>query len=273
MPSSKYHPYSSSNTSESIASSTSALDHSNLLTQLGLVFDPHYKLLYCITCQSAWIPTAIPGHLAQIHKTRLNAQQKANLDAAVQFYGVTTSNRIVPTSDLAIDGLKLYLDAYLCIACDYACLQRTSLMTHFSNHHKANSAKGESQYTRGPVQTFFNPVPLRYFRVCLPEQHDQSLFDIFMAKEEPKLIKDHSVSPQNAREIPPMLACTQWHLHLEHYLDNRDAREKLCKMFTPYPISQGNALWEMTWKYLETIRNLSNDTSMRCRILLNECPR
>ncbi|KAG6834692.1 hypothetical protein H0H93_008006, partial [Arthromyces matolae] len=137
---------------------------------------------------------------------------------------------------MAISGLKIY-DGYLCIKCPYACLQRASLLTHFTNQHKDLSVLPKERYTRGPIQTFFNPIPIRYFRVELPALATKSVFDVFMLEEEPKLNAGLIQPPQHAREVTPLLTCTHWHIHLEGFLASRNAREELHTLVQPPNIS------------------------------------
>ncbi|KAH0582235.1 hypothetical protein H2248_011880 [Termitomyces sp. 'cryptogamus'] len=276
MKSSRFHPYPTSQGSGEEAQSD--LEHTTpdiqILKQLGLTFNSLYKILLCVSCQSAWKPSAIPGHLSSQHHITLTSQQKSNLAELASFLGVLESTEVgPPIGNAPVSGLKIYNDAFLCTRCSYCALTQNTFSNHWSEHHKNPHVDPALRFTRGSVQTFFKPVPIRYFRIEVPPENPSNIFDIFMAKEASKYASHAVHIPLNAREIPPLLMCTQWHEHIEPYLSDHAKREELHSIVKPPLIADNNPLWLVTKQYLLKIRQQSDGSSFRCRILLMECPR
>ena len=93
-----------------------------------------------------------------------------------------------------------------------------------------------------------------------------------MAKEA-STFKDFEVSiPTNAREIPPLLTQTQWHVYLDRYLQDKPLRNKLIMMITPTPLPQ-YTLGKLIIQYLHMVRSFAKNTSLIIHCLLMECPR
>ncbi|KAG6875527.1 hypothetical protein C0992_003478, partial [Termitomyces sp. T32_za158] len=156
---------------------------------------------------------------------------------------------MVPIDDSPVPGLKVFDDGYLCTKCNYCAMTESSFTKHWNEHHKTLLAAFNSRYTRGPVQTFFRPIPTRFFRINLhPTTAPPNVFEIFLAKEAQSTPSTVHI-PDNAREIPPLLTCTQWHLHVKPYLSDRSKRESLHSIVKPPLISPDNHLWNATKAY------------------------
>ncbi|KAG6848431.1 hypothetical protein H0H93_000226 [Arthromyces matolae] len=273
----RFNPYASSDSSSLQPTQLSTPPSQNLalLETLGLTFNDVHKVIICLTCQCGWKAGSLAGHLARSHGIRLSPKEKDDLQSLLAFLDVDDTRIITVNSTVPIENLAIVDDAYLCVVCSYCSLSLQTLMKHFTDAHKQHHLKGESRYTRGSVQTIFKPSPIQYFRVERPPITPESinLYDVFVSQELPRFSPLTQVLPQNAREIPPLLTCTQWHLHLAPYIETRLQRESIKSLTEPPIISDDNPLWIVTYKYLNQIRIMSDKASFRCRILLMECPR
>jgi hypothetical protein len=261
----------SSSLSSQTTNSISYLKSSPLFEQIGFRFHDLYKVMICITCKSAWLPSAIPGHLKNQHKIYLTSSERHQLLTTLQDWDALQSAKVTTINKIPVELLRIHPNAYCCNKCTYCALSSDTLHGHWNKEHKHPFTPVSDRFHIGHVQTFFNPVPKVFFQVNPPPPSSKSIFDIFLAKELPTYPLPSVSIPTQAREIPPLLTSTLWHIHLSDYLPTKSLRQQLRSLIAPSHLSK-STLWILTWKYMLLTREFAQKSSMRAVILLNECP-
>ena len=202
----------------------------------------------------------------------LGSSYQSSWNETVKEFNPTSTTRIPPPRDLEpVDLLKVQ-DGICCNHCNYCCLKLNTFTNHWNFEHKDLPVTTGDRFHKGKVQTFFHPINRHYFEVKLPSSHSRNPFEIFLNKVIPTFQNLEVIIPTNAREIPPLLTQTQWHVHLSTYITNKPLRTKLIMLVTPPPLPQ-HTLGKLIIHYLNTICTFAKSTSMIVCCLLMECPR
>jgi hypothetical protein len=250
------------------------------LTSIGLHFHTIYKVMICITCQAAKIPGDIKGHLKKQHSLVLSKTQSSELESLFEHLGVKRGFDVVHPAPNGppVEGLTVIEDGFCCANCLYCTPERRSLQSHWSRAHKGDPTFSNGQYTRGSIQTFFNPLPIRYFHVNpnLASVSADDPYTIFARDEKPTYQALPGNPPSAPREVPPLLKATEWHVHLDAYCRNTALRQSL-KTLTKLPGRQTalgiDSLGAVACAYMDSIRALANKVPFGVRCLLMQCPR
>ncbi|KAJ8690915.1 hypothetical protein PTI98_010533 [Pleurotus ostreatus] len=205
------------------------VEDSPWLTRLNLRLNVMYKVLLCITCECAWTPAHVKGHLKR-HGIVLSPDDIASIDRLVD------EGRLLPTDDVskpteigkAVEGLKVHPVKYCCSVkgCNFGAPGQSTFRIHYSTHSNAEKC-GATALTAakdGFVQTFFDPSPQRFFQVLAPPRptmaHDP--FSVYLEKVKPTLRKPDVISPAaNDLHRPLHLRVTNWDKYLEKWTANR----------------------------------------------------
>lgn len=259
---------------QSGSSGLSALASHPILDCFGYRFHKSHRILICVACEFAVIPSSALGHANSQHNISSTQDEKANWNNLVTKLNVTTQTSISPPSDRQpVELLQIHSDAYCCNLCNYGTLTSRSFSNHWSaNHRSSNDISPDERYHRGHVQTFFPHINRRYFQVDPPIPNSTPLFDIYMKKEVPTYEAFDVTIPAAPREIPPLLYQTRWHDHLEAYITDKGKRRTLATLAHPTQYTKC-PLWKLVWHYISAFVDVGKNSSMRVRCILVEYPR
>ena len=137
------------------------------LIQQYLIFNSHYAVLICRTCQQAVHCGGIELHLRRFHK-------EYSLHIRRQLVGFSQSVTLSCTEDIKaiqpdlnggpIEGLKI-ITGYQCKYCDKSFGALNSFQIHINKQHHLNK-RAEYYLQECTVQTFFgSSKDIKYFRV------------------------------------------------------------------------------------------------------------
>lgn len=262
-----------SNTPNISSLNTSSLISSPLLNFLDYRFHKDYSILICVACEVAWLPDCALGHAKQKHGIKIHSIDQKEWQAFVKEWNITTNTNILPLDKKPVELLKVYADAYCCNLCTYCARTASTFNKHWSTHHKEFTATTEARFHHGSVQTFYSPVNTRYFEIDPSLLHAPAdAFAVYLSKEVPNYPPFAVNIPKASREIPPLLAQTQWHVHLEDHIKAKQQRLALLDLVRPPSISK-SPMFKLAWNYMNAVSSLARKSSMRIRCLLKEYPR
>lgn len=194
----------------------------DFLRSIGFQVNSTFKVLICVECMYAVVPSNIPGHLSNTHKISFK-NILSTLNDIVKHFQISTSASVsTPEANReAIDGLKIS-DGLACSICSYVCLAHSSAEKHIH---------GATKPTFQPckAQTFFYPTYIRYFSVIVPIQilSPSNRYQHFVQQILPSLPKISIGAPSTTREIPPLLRQTQWHVYLKDWIQEPSKRQAI----------------------------------------------
>jgi Orsellinic acid/F9775 biosynthesis cluster protein D len=278
----RFHPFQNSQSiqrlSQSIVKSRLAIESSDLhssplLNYLGYRFHTKHLVMICVACECAIISCNGLGHVKKKHDIFISREQEKQWNILIEEWKVTSEGSIQPPSDRKrVELLKLHDKAFCCNCCNYACLTVSTFSKHWSNNHKTEDLEPSERYHEGSVQTFYSHAPCVYFEVDVQTLPSTPLFNIYLKKEIPNYSSFDVTIPSAPREIPPLLYNTRWHEHLSEYLTDKPTRRVLFTLAHPTKFTK-DPLWKLVWDYLNSVVDVSKDSSMRVRCLLTEYPR
>jgi Orsellinic acid/F9775 biosynthesis cluster protein D len=253
----------------------------SLLEKLGLRIHKAYRILICINCGIAWLPSSIKTHLAG-HGIKFNSEQESELNKTIADCGVSQTHNVpVPKpGGPPVEHLKLQPDGHCCKYCTYCTPTKTTFLKHWSMVHKDLGYLPEnSRFTLATIQTFFSPVAVKYFKVNpdLIEHSQKDLFTIYMENEVPNFLPFSAHLPDHERDTPPFLQMTQWHIHLQDFVTEYKKRQSL-KELVNLPKRVGSNptgvdfLPKLCFAYLDEVRNLAKKTHITALCMLEEYP-
>jgi Orsellinic acid/F9775 biosynthesis cluster protein D len=248
------------------------------LDSIGLQLHVVYKVLICIACKAAKKPCDLKGHLKK-HQLDLTKSQQSELESICKRLGVN------PGSDVAlpapngppVEGLKL-IKGYCCTHCSYCAPEKRTIQTHWSRAHRGIVAFDNGRFTQGSLQSFFDPIPLKYFQVNpdLEGVATNDPYTVYARDEKPRYQQLPGNPPTAPREVPPLLTATGWHVHLDVYCRDSTLRRSL-KTLTKLPrqpTTTGiDSLGSIVYAYQQSIRTLANKVPFGVRCWLMQCPR
>jgi Orsellinic acid/F9775 biosynthesis cluster protein D len=255
----------------------SALTSTSLASRLGLWIHTEFHIVICSSCGIAWKPMNILGHLKKAHKIKMKKKDEEEVVSWIHSYGITDSSLVgTPMPRFApVELIKVHQDGHCCNICDYCCPSLRSFENHWSRNHQKIKVKPSKRFHRSDIQTFFDPVPVKYFEVstCLQQVPISSAFDIYIKKELPNQQSFQPTIPLKEREIPPFLHVTQWHTHLAGYLTNDVRRKELRDMVRLPKGLQTSDLHSVVIQYMQSVSRKACELPYQLRCLLIECPR
>jgi len=252
-----------------------------LLSEIGCCIHTAYNILICLHCHFAWLPKAIKEHLKS-HEIWLTDVQEAELGIIV------TENGVLPTYDIIapqangppVTNLKIFADGHYCFYCPFGTPARTSFDSHWSRQHKdMGFVAPKHRFTLGALQTFFSPLPERFFRVN-PDLENLPLddtFALYMQQEVPNFEPFPATLPLNEKEVPPFLQLTQWHVHLENYTQDYKLRATLLSLVMlpvriPHTATGLELLRDLSYDYLVEVRKIAKRSHITVLCMLQEYP-
>lgn len=230
------------------------------LQSIGFQMHPKLKLLICVQCQYAYIPSFIAGHLRG-HKIA-----PKNLDTTlaelVNFFQISANHTtIFPNPNgLAIEGIRVH-DGLACTQCDYVCCTNGSA----DKHNQINHNSVQTPFTPCKAQTLFYPTPRHFFSVTIPKPALSSMtcYDLFADQIQPTIPQLSIGAALSEREISPLLSMTQWHSYLKDWV-LQPRQRKLIKSLVRVASSQepwAKALSKGVEAYMIKIRDIANETN------------
>ncbi|KAN0127773.1 hypothetical protein V8E53_014433, partial [Lactarius tabidus] len=92
------------------------------------VYHSGLKILICVACEAALVPSHIFRHQKNQHKLKI---EHLDLEAILLSFPACadTSVPTPPPLQIPIEGIKIH-NGLQCTECDYACLSRKTMMLH-----------------------------------------------------------------------------------------------------------------------------------------------
>ncbi|KAJ6579830.1 hypothetical protein B0H10DRAFT_2235586 [Mycena sp. CBHHK59/15] len=232
------------------------------LVKMGYRIHSFYGVLICVECGACRPPGDYVTH-AKFHK--LPSPSAADVIAITNLcgrHGVLDDPLavVLPEFGLApVEALKLH-DGWFC--------------TEHVVHYKDGAA-------RGAVQTFFSPVPRRYFHVVpeLAGRSPHSLLSAYNAQYASLFSAPSSLIPQptDSREVTPMERVTGWGKHLgEHICTRNKLRAVLTLTQLPAPSDRAShplgRLYAIVHQYHQRVAAIHHEAHYRVRCALMDYP-
>lgn len=226
------------------------------LNSIGLQMHPKLKLLICLDCQYAYLPSRIFGHVKKHSIERKDLSTV--LAETVNFLQIPSNPIVIPKPNgLPIEGIKVQ-DGLACTLCDYVCCTDSSKDKHNQTIH--NSVK--VTFTPCKAQTIYFPIEKKYFSVILPEKLPSSItcYDLFAEKILPTIPQLSIGAASSEREISALLSMTQWHIHLKDWHKEPKKRKEIKSLVK---VASSQEPWAKTLlkgveKYMLNIRDIAN---------------
>ncbi|KAJ7041296.1 hypothetical protein C8F04DRAFT_1230395 [Mycena alexandri] len=261
-------------------------DHPDLIA-LGVMFNLEERVVICIHCEHAILPTALIQHVHKEHGIPLpyvdDRPRIIELCASYSIHKTADSVRRPSFGCAPLEGLHTY-SGFVCRGCQFAARERSSLDRHWSRpEHKEKC--GDLSKSRGilggSIQSFFNPGNQRWFEVepsmkGVDPDHPFALYQSTYGREfdkGPTILH----GAENGREVLPMSKLTGWDDHLSNWLTTRSLIDNL-RLLVDLKKSKNDApgmghLRAITKRYHDRISKLTNSSSWHVRCLLMDCPR
>lgn len=238
------------------------------------------KIFICLGCKTAWTPRTLRGHLTRTHNILISDDDEDHLQSLVDKHQMPVSaiTTVPQPGGPPVECIQVIPQAHCCNACTFCCLSADVFRKHWSQTHGTETGPSSKRFHFAAVQTLYSPLPRHFFEVnpSLTNISSESLFAIFLKNEVPNIPPFPAAPPTSEREVPILLAMTQWHKHLETYLGNYQMRKSLTNLVrltgptdkTNYP-----GLGSLVFEYAKAIRELSSKVPLGVKCLLLECPR
>lgn len=249
------------------------------LNSIGFCYHTHFHILICTKCEVAWDIQNIKGHLKQ-HKIFPGAQFEENLTAFVDEHLVVNSSMVITPKPGGppVECLQSY-EGFQCQLCNYAARKLHTMQTHHSNvHSKIGYYLSADRWTSTTVQTFYNPIPLRYFMVnpSLAKVSSDKPYTIFVRDILPTLQAVYHPPSEEPPELPPLIQMTGWasYLNKHRLLESKKALRALIA-FTSLPSSHEGILKSIehvVWTYMNRARAMILQADYIYRRMLLCCP-
>lgn len=197
------------------------------LSSIGFRLNMDHKILICVDCEHACIPSHIPGHV-KLHKI-----PKGNIESTiaeiVEYFQVNKTNDVPKPHNIvdAIEGLKVH-PGLKCGTCNYVCCQSETFRKHAAMHARRPTV------SECHVQTFFNPLPIRYFQVNVSKIDDaeENPFEQFLQDIASSMPKFDLGDLTTTRDLPLLLKKTHWDLYLDEWLKDPVKRKEIKSLAT-----------------------------------------
>ena len=227
------------------------------LDSIGFHANVVHRVLICTSCKTSIIPSRIATHIKthSIHQKKIDAK----ISEVVSKYNIfiTQDFPLPPPFQLAVEGLTVY-SGYKCSLCNYCCL---SLSTAEKHVHTEGETNLKCTFTPCKAQAYFDkPYAVRYFAVTPPSNPSLSfdLYHQFVEQIIPSIPEVSLGVPQTTRDIPPLLAKTEWHIFLKDIVLDPKKRRELKSLFRPSSPSEPwtTKLSKAVDEYMLTIRKI-----------------
>lgn len=241
-----------------------------------MVYHTKYKTLHCVACQVAWLPSAILGHLKSKHDLSVPHGEE-------QLAAVTTELELIQHFTQLVephpDGPPIEMlavhDGFRCSKCPYAAKAKKSVSNHLVKHKKDN-IRGPIPIQTAHVQAFFYPSPKRFFAVnpALAPSCNDSPYQVFLQKIFPTIPKPFKPMSMDKSDVDPLVQMTRWHVHLEPFVQSRDAVDQLVALAkTPEKNDQVYGhLHDYVRGYLKATRAAANGVQFSILCMLDHYP-
>jgi hypothetical protein len=215
--------------------------------------------------------------LAKRHKIQVKKETAEEVMETIKAHGIYDDMPVAtPMARQApVELIAVVENGFCCEICDYCCPTQRTFNNHWSKEHKNAQLKSKNRYHQSDIQTFFDPVPLKYFEVssCLKNVPVGSPYDLYIRNELPKRQAFTPSIPVKDREVPPLLQVTQWHNHLAGYITN-DVRRAAIRDLVKLPKGlQQSGLHNVVLRYMDWVSKKASELPYQLRCLLIECPR
>lgn len=234
-----------------------------------------------MVCGTAWIPSSLLGHLKS-HGLVPTLEQVHELQSDIVQHMVNETTDIISPlpGGPPVEGLSITHNGHCCQHCSYCSPKFSSFKKHWGQKHPDIKIPAREAFQLGDIQTFFSPSPQRWFRVN-PSLSCQPLTDpfaIYLNKHLPVLSHTSIIaSATHAREIPPLLQVTNWHIHLQEYTADKNRLDGLRKLMSLPSLRNSPPLLvnlkESVFQYMVIIRDNAKQSAIGIKRLLMECPR
>jgi hypothetical protein len=257
------------------------------LTALGAVINVKERVVICTGCGHAILPTALVNHVHVAHEIDLLPTEERPgilaLCASHNIHETMDSVRFPSFGCAPIEGLVIK-EGFVCRPCQYAAPAYSSLVRHWSTRdHKDECGNLSSSVgiRKADIQSFFWPANQKWFEVepSMKGVDSDHPFALYQATYGLEFDKGPAIlhGPANGREVHPMCKLTGWDDHLSEWLATRTLVDNL-RLLVDVRQSKNSQLGagylpEITVRYLERIKKLSNSSSLHVRSLLMDCPR
>ncbi len=224
-----------------------------------------HKVIICRLCETAYLPQDLAKHVYHHNKISLTIEaiQAIIQPLVFRFTLHQDLNVSAPANKMPVEGLKIQ-DGFLCSHCSHVTSSWGSLQHHWSFKHKAlgiSLLKDHVQHTS--VQSFFSSSSIKansvsWFPVdiTLAIKSSASAFDVFMQVHYPAICAAQAVvaTPENERDVPPLLKVMEWHIHLKDFYNNSQARALLLDLFSlPVKLQQATSTLDKTLAQLRPL--------------------
>lgn len=249
------------------------------LTLKSLRVHSVYKTLHCVSCETAWEPSAMPSHL-QSHGITITKQEQDHFAESLRNFNVisTAAEVKLPASrGPPVECLVIVQKGHCCNECHYCAPTFGTFKNHWSAVHRDVQIPASISFHHGFIQNFFKSHQC-WFEVlpALISMPSTDVFDAYLQHQVPKFQSTLVVPPIHVRETPPMLQVTGWHLHLQEYTRTRASIECIRSLVQVPPLRQTQGLGrlrQIVFDYMTDIRTKAQNSSIGVKSLLMECPR
>jgi Orsellinic acid/F9775 biosynthesis cluster protein D len=217
-------------------------------------------------CGSAWAPLTLLGHCKNQHPDmKCDPDAQSKLDELVLEYGIVSEVASPDFNGIPIEGLKEHNDGLICKApgCSYACRKASVMDKHWSQCHQYSRVPTQDRHRTGMVQCFFTGTGHKYFAVnpSLKDVDPEGLYATFIRDYLPSLPPLPVLPPNTHREVPPLLAHTGWHLHLDSFVTDETKHKALVESaLRPLQADKDplyGQLYDWVFEYLNSIRDIA----------------
>ncbi|KAL0959518.1 hypothetical protein HGRIS_011232 [Hohenbuehelia grisea] len=193
----------------------------------------------CITCEDAWRPSLVEGHLAiNKHKIKLTDADEEYIQSLVTTGYLCSDTEEVPSPDNIpepIEGLAVHSSQFCCRidGCRSGALSSSAFATPYHEHtlEEQDHVAAKDAVTDGLLQKFFSVGKNIYFEVQVPPPPLLTAADVYFAKIRPTLCKTTVLAPASHDLDRPLLLRTMgWDDHLARWTGDRGSVKRLLSL-------------------------------------------
>ena len=201
----------------------------------SLVVNTEYKLLICLSCKLAILPSQLKTHLSSQHSIRLPVRDQSPIADLLSIAQVHPS--IIPelpsSVDEAIDGLST-TDGYLCPICSNICFTHESLKTHMRQKHKGDPYPSKTDTVS--IQQIKKGIQNRMIRVEKKKEESVGRFteDNILSQVERAIAASpaESLAPS---DDPRNFCLWLRHIRWQDLIEGKDVAEMMALVAHPKP--------------------------------------
>ena len=208
-----------------------ALQSNDLLQASNIIYNSKLKILICLTCQLAHPPSHMISHQSNQHKVTIKPQ---DMELIIKMFDICPSTNVTPPTYPCspVEGIKIEETALECQKCQYICITKKGMHTHWDSNHLNKALFG---FATVEAQKLFDSSSKHrlYFKVDsrLIGIAPEDIFSLFMKNyitQEPLL--PSVAPPSNDRDLPLLVKLRGWYTHLHEFCDDSSKRASLLAM-------------------------------------------